>query len=85
MFLISDYSTENLRSCLCICLAHLLLAPELVMRTHGMQLIMTLDGMVADLKNEAIVMLMRLIETFIRASPVLGTETVMPILPRIFQ
>lgn len=68
-----------------ICLAHLLLAPELVMRTNGLQLIQVLDGIMGDLKNEGIIMLMRLVETFIRVLPGLGTETVMPILPRIFQ
>ncbi|KAJ8961664.1 hypothetical protein NQ318_021262 [Aromia moschata] len=85
MLSLLDYSTENLRQCLVICLVHLLLAPELVMRTHGSQIIQVCDGLMADLKNEGIVMLMRLVETFIRAAPVLGTETVMPILPRIFQ
>ncbi|KAJ8915196.1 hypothetical protein NQ315_015419 [Exocentrus adspersus] len=80
-----EYSTENFRGCLLISLAHLLLAPELVMRTHGAQIIQVCDGLMADLKNEGIVMLMKLVETFIRAVPLLGTETTMPILPRIFQ
>ncbi|XP_076251460.1 importin beta11 [Rhynchophorus ferrugineus] len=80
-----DYSTENLRSCLYICLVHLLLAPELVMHTQGNQIITICDSLMSDLKNEGVVMLMRLIDTFIRALPVLGSETVMPILPRIFK
>lgn len=84
-FHILEYSTENLRQCLVICLAHLLLAPELVMRTHGIQLIQVLDGIMSDMKNEGIIVLMRLVETFVRALPGLGTETVVPILPRIFQ
>ncbi|KAG5887314.1 hypothetical protein JTB14_006458 [Gonioctena quinquepunctata] len=80
-----DYSTENLRQCLLICLVHLLLAPEAVMRTNGLQVIKVCDGLMSDLKNEGVVMLMRLVETFIRASPVLGTETVLLILPKIFE
>lgn len=84
-FLFLEHSTENLRQCLIICLAHLLLAPELVMRTQGLQLIQVLDSIMGDMRNEGIIMLMRLVETFLRALPALGTETTVPILPRIFQ
>ncbi|CAG9854440.1 unnamed protein product [Phyllotreta striolata] len=80
-----EYSTENLRQCLIICLVHLLLAPELVMRTQGIQLIQVCDGIMSDLKNEGVVMLLRLVETFLRASPGLGAESTLPILPRIFE
>ncbi|XP_072393190.1 importin-11-like [Diabrotica undecimpunctata] len=80
-----EYSTENLRHCLLISLVHLLLAPELIMRTQGVQLMQVCDGLMGDLKNEGIVMLMRLVETFLRASPTLGAETTLPILPRIFE
>lgn len=55
------------------------------MRTNGIHLMKTLDGIMGDMKNEGVIMLMRLVETFIRALPGLGTETVSPILPRIFQ
>ncbi|XP_060524948.1 importin-11 [Cylas formicarius] len=80
-----DYSTENLRACLYICLVHLLLAPELVMRSQGTQIITVCDSLMSDLKNEGVMMIMRLIDTFIRAIPVLGAETVLPILPRILK
>nr|XP_023029960.1 importin-11 [Leptinotarsa decemlineata] len=80
-----EYSTETLRQSLVICLVHLLLAPELVMRTSGIQIMQVCAGLISDLKNEGVVMLMRLVETFIRASPVLGAETVLPILPKIFE
>ncbi|CAH1155509.1 unnamed protein product [Phaedon cochleariae] len=80
-----EYSTETLRQCLIICQVHLLLAPELVMRTNGMQVIQICDNLMPDLKNEGIVILMRLVEVYIRASPLLGSETTLPILPRIFQ
>lgn len=62
----------------------MLLSPELVMHTHGTQIIQSCDNIMPDLNNEGIVMLMRLVETFIRAVPLLGSETVAPILPRIF-
>lgn len=85
MPILLDYSTEILRTCLYISLAHLLLAPELVMRNQGTQLITTCATLMGDLNNEGIVMLMRLVETFTRTIPQLGSETVMPILPKIFR
>lgn len=71
--------------CLLICAAHLLLAPELVMRTHGSQIISVLNGMIGDLKNEGVVVVLRLLDTFIRVSPQLGSETVLPILTKILE
>lgn len=80
-----EYSSENLRCCLIIIIAHMLLAPELVMNTQGQHLMVICDSLMADLRFDGILLLTRLVETFIRASPVLGSETVKPILPRIFQ
>lgn len=79
-----EYSTENFRNCLYISLVHLLLAPEWVMRSQGHQLMTTCASLMGDIKNEGVVMLIRLVDSFIRALPVLGSETVMPILPKIF-
>uniref|UniRef100_A0AAR5PV48 Importin N-terminal domain-containing protein n=2 Tax=Dendroctonus ponderosae TaxID=77166 RepID=A0AAR5PV48_DENPD len=79
-----DYTTETLRTCLYISLVHLLLAPEWVMRSQGNQLMSICVSLMSDLKNEGVVMLMRLVDSFIRAIPGLGSETVMPILPKIF-
>ncbi|XP_025833971.1 importin-11-like isoform X1 [Agrilus planipennis] len=80
-----DYSTETLHCCLVIILAHMLIAPELVMKTQGLQLMTACDSLMADMRSEGILMLTRVVENFIRASPNLGCETVKVILPRIFQ
>lgn len=45
----------------------------------------TCASLMGDIKNEGVVMLVRLVDSFIRALPVLGSETVMPILPKIFE
>lgn len=63
----------------------MLLAPDLVMRNNGIQIMTILDNLMADMREEGIIMLNKVVETFIRASPALGCETVKPILPRIFQ
>ncbi|KAF5275843.1 hypothetical protein FQR65_LT04081 [Abscondita terminalis] len=80
-----EQSSENLRCCLIITLVHMLLAPELVMKTHGFQVVTMCDNLISDLKAEGVLILTRLLETFIRALPQLGSETIRPILPRIFQ
>ncbi|KAL3277503.1 hypothetical protein HHI36_012849 [Cryptolaemus montrouzieri] len=80
-----EYSTEAFRLCIPISLVHMLLAPELVMRSHGVQIMTICDNLMADMKNEGIVMIVRLVDTYIKACPVVGAETVLPILPRIFQ
>uniref|UniRef100_A0AAR5PQ38 Importin-7/11-like TPR repeats domain-containing protein n=1 Tax=Dendroctonus ponderosae TaxID=77166 RepID=A0AAR5PQ38_DENPD len=84
MLSLLDYTTETLRTCLYISLVHLVLAPEWVMRSQGNQLMSICVSLMSDLKNEGVVMLMRLVDSFIRAIPGLGSETVMPILPKIF-
>ncbi|XP_045467255.1 importin-11 isoform X2 [Harmonia axyridis] len=80
-----DYSTEAFGLCMGICSVHTLLAPEVVMQTHGLQIMTLCSNMMADLKNEGIMMILRLVELYLRASPTLGPETVLPILPRIFE
>lgn len=80
-----EYSSENLRLCLIIVLVHTLLAPELVMRANGVQIMTICDSLMADMRTEGVVMLTKVVENYIRASPTLGCETVKPVLLRIFQ
>lgn len=80
-----DYSSENLRSCLCIVQAHILLAPEQTLKTQGMPTIMACDGLLSDLRSEGVVMLMRIVETCLRAAPTVAVETIKPILPKIIE
>ncbi|XP_044757044.1 importin-11 [Coccinella septempunctata] len=80
-----DYSTEAFNLCITICSVHTLLAPELVMRSHGVQIMTVCNNMMADMKNEGIMSILRVAELYLRASPSLGAETVLPILPRIFE
>lgn len=82
---ILDYSSENLRCCLIIVMVYMLLAPDPVLSMQGHQIIVICDNLMADMRLEGVLMLTKVVETFVRASPGLGAETVKPILPRIFQ
>ncbi|XP_074040344.1 importin-11-like [Leptinotarsa decemlineata] len=53
------------------------------MHTYGIQIFQECTRLISDLKNEEVVT--RLVDTFIRASPVLGAEIVLPLLPKIFE
>lgn len=80
-----DYNSENLRCCLCIIQAHILLAPEQTLKTQGYPVIMACDALLSDLRSEGIVMMMRIVETCLRAAPTVAVETIKPILPKIIE
>lgn len=80
-----DYSSENLRCCLCIVQAHILLAPEQTLKAQGLSVILACDSLLSDLRSEGVVMLMRIVETCLRAAPTVATETIKPILPKILE
>lgn len=80
-----EYSSENLRCCLCIVQAHILLAPEQTLKAQGMPVIVACDSLLSDLRSEGIVLLMRIVETCIRAAPNIAIDTIKPILPRTFE
>ncbi|XP_017775673.1 PREDICTED: importin-11 [Nicrophorus vespilloides] len=80
-----EYNSENLRWCLLVTLAHVLLSPDVVMETQGRQIVTVCNSILSDMRTEGIVMVVGLMETFIRASPMKGCETVKLILPKIFE
>lgn len=80
-----DQSTENFKLCLWIVIAHMLLAPDLVMKSQTFEIMTILDNHMADMKNEGILVIARLVETFIKANPNFGAEACLPVLPRIFE
>lgn len=68
-----------------IIIVHTLLAPELVMRSCGLQIMTICDNLMVDMRTEGIIMVTRVVENYIRVAPGLGCDTVRPILPRIFK
>ncbi|XP_044739459.1 importin-11 [Chrysoperla carnea] len=77
-------STENLRMNLSIAQAHILLSPERTLIVQGPALINVCDSMISDLNSDGIIILMRLLETCLRAAPQISPDILKPILPRIF-
>lgn len=80
-----DQSTENLRLCLYIIQAYVLLSPQDFFSHRGAVVIETLQTLLGDLRVDSRIMAMRLFETCLRASPQHGAELIMPLLIGIFE
>ncbi|XP_029165906.1 importin-11 [Nylanderia fulva] len=80
-----DKSTENLRLCLYIIQAYVLLNPQDFFTYRGSMVIEPLRTLLSDLRTEGRVMALRLFELCLRASPQQGAELIKPILLKIFE
>ncbi|KAK2588464.1 hypothetical protein KPH14_004450 [Odynerus spinipes] len=80
-----ESTTENLRLCLYILQAYVLLSPQEFLCQRGTVIIETLRSLLGDLRSEGIVIAMRLFETCLRASPEQGAELIKPLLIKIFE
>ena len=61
--------SENLRTTIYILQAYVLLCPLRVMETIGPQVVMELTSQYHDLQDEGVLMILRLVETWLRAGP----------------
>ncbi|XP_012268880.2 importin-11 [Athalia rosae] len=80
-----ETSTENLRLCLYIVQAYVLLSPQEFLGERGAIVVATLGSILGDLRSEGIVMAMRLVETCLRALPHQGAQLIKPLLTKIFE
>lgn len=80
-----ESSTENWVICMQIIRVYLLLNPDFVIVNHGVQLIRTLDGLMSDLRFEALIVLARLFETMLCISPTKASEIIKIVMPRIME
>ncbi|XP_015591574.1 importin-11 isoform X2 [Cephus cinctus] len=80
-----ESSTENLRLCMYIVQAYVLLSPQEFLGEWGTVVVDTLKSVLTDLRSEGIVMAMQLVETCLRALPHQGAPLIKPLLNRIFE
>ncbi|EFN85422.1 Importin-11 [Harpegnathos saltator] len=80
-----DQSADNLRLCLYIIQAYVLLSPQDFFTQWGSVVIEILKELLSDLRSDGLVMAMKVFETCLRASPQQGTELIKPVLPKIFE
>ncbi|XP_020288528.1 importin-11 isoform X2 [Pseudomyrmex gracilis] len=80
-----DQSTENLRTCLYIIQAYVLLSPQDFFTQRGSVVIETLRSLLCDLRSEGRVMALGLFESCLKVSPQQGAMLIKPSLPKIFE
>ncbi|XP_046626086.1 importin-11 [Neodiprion virginianus] len=80
-----ERSAENLRLCLYIVQAYILLSPQEFLGDRGAVVVATLGSIIGDLRSEGIVMAMRLVETCLRALSHQGAQLIKPLLTKIFE
>ncbi|XP_033230848.1 importin-11 isoform X2 [Belonocnema kinseyi] len=80
-----EMSSENMSLCLYIIQAYVFLSPQEFLRENGTVIIDTLRSILGDLRPEEVLMVMRLFEACLKASPQQATQVLKPLLPRIFE
>ncbi|XP_031781070.1 uncharacterized protein LOC100116824 isoform X2 [Nasonia vitripennis] len=85
MPLILESSSENLRLCLYILHAYVLLNPQQFFSNETSTVVESLNSLLGDLRSEGIVMIMQFFELCLRVDLRNGTEFIRPILLRIFE
>ena len=78
-------TSENLGLCLYIIQAYVYLSPQEFLRENGTATVETLRSILGDLRSEGVLMVMRLLEAFLKASPQYAPQVIKPLLPRIFK
>ncbi|KAL3866114.1 hypothetical protein ACJMK2_043446 [Sinanodonta woodiana] len=80
-----ELGTENLRICLKIIEAYLLLGPREFMEMYSSDLVRSLAGLLTDLRTEGVVLVLKVIELVFKAFPKEGPEVFRSVLPSFFQ
>ncbi|KAK9506660.1 hypothetical protein O3M35_008554 [Rhynocoris fuscipes] len=78
-------NSEHLRCCLSIINAYLLLAPTEFIQIYGETVIHSCADILTDLQSEGVLMIMRLLELFLKVNPITSSNLLKPLLPKIFE
>lgn len=82
---ILDYSSENLRTCLKIIQAYVLLEPREFLQNISDTLISTCCNLLPELRPEGITTIMKLLEIILKTLPEEGSLLLRPLLPQILK
>ncbi|XP_073979099.1 importin-11-like [Rhodnius prolixus] len=78
-------NSEHLKCCLSIISAYALLAPNELLQLYGESLVHCCEDMLTDMQSEGVLMVMRLLELFIKVNPITSANLLKPLLPKIFE
>lgn len=80
-----ENNLEHLRLCASVISAYVLLFPEDILQMYGETLIRIFADMLTDLRSEGIIVIMRLLELFMKVNPNRSCVLLKPLLPNIFE
>ncbi|ESO88153.1 hypothetical protein LOTGIDRAFT_219538 [Lottia gigantea] len=79
-FLFAELGTENLRICLKVIEAYILLGPHEFMQAYSGVLVPSFSSLMTDIRAEGLVMILRVIEVVFKTFPTEGPQVFQPIL-----
>ncbi|CAH1407271.1 unnamed protein product [Nezara viridula] len=77
-------NTEHLRLCMSIISAYVLLSPDDIIEVYGQTLINLFADMLTDMRTEGILLIMRVLELFMKVNSSKSSLLLKPLLPDIF-
>lgn len=78
-------TSEHLRAVICIMQAYILLDPHKYLESHGAKVLSCCVYLMADLRPDGIVLILKLFEAILRALPEGGLQLIKPALVGIFE
>ncbi|XP_011502354.1 PREDICTED: importin-11 isoform X2 [Ceratosolen solmsi marchali] len=80
-----ESSTENLKLCVYITEAYVLLNPEELMCERGSGIVESFKSIIGDLRSDGIIIVMQLLELCLITAPQSGSQFIKPLLLKIFE
>ncbi|KAL1117813.1 hypothetical protein AAG570_004128 [Ranatra chinensis] len=80
-----ENNSEHLRLCVYIIQAYVVLSPDEFLQVYGQAIVNLCADLLTDLLSEGVVMILSLLELFIKANPTLSVNLLKPLLPKIFE
>lgn len=78
-------TSEHLRTVICIMQAYILLDPRVYLGKYGAKMVECCNYLIADMRSDGIVLILKLYEAIVRALPEEGLQLIKPSLVGIFQ
>lgn len=78
-------TSEHLRTVICIMQAYILLDPHVYLEKYGVKVVECSSYLMADMRPDGIVLILKLYEAIVRALPEQGLQLIKPALVGIFE
>lgn len=80
-----EMTSEHLQTVICIMQAYILLDPHVYLGKYGVKVVQCCTYLMADMRPDGIVLILKLFEAIVRAMPAEGLLLIKPALVGVFQ